>query len=143
MSLPGPERGTIEPHSTNGEVDLRREAQAVAAALTMVALGCGDDGEAAPPSGDAAMACPSLSGTWTIASHCGVDLVGTTVNVQQTDCNISTMFAGSPLSGPVVQDGSFELVGTVSGTPVTCKGKATDKLIKETCTGSCQVSLTR
>jgi hypothetical protein len=122
---------------------LRREAQALAVALVVVALGCGDDGKAEPPSGDAAMACPALSGTWTIASHCGAALVGMTVNVQQTDCNISTVFSGSPLSGPVQQDGSFELAGTVAGTQVTCKGKASAKLITETCTGNCQVSLTR
>jgi hypothetical protein len=114
--------------------------------LVAAAFGCGsdgDDGNAAPPSGDAALSCPALSGSWTIASHCGAALVGTTVNVQQTGCDISTVFSGSPLAGPVAQDGSFTLAGTVSSTQVTCQGKASTKLITESCTGNCQVSLTR
>jgi len=89
------------------------------------------------------MSCPVLAGTWTIASHCGASLVGSTVNVQQTGCDISTVFSGSPLSGPVERDGSFVLAGTVSGTQVNCTGKASAKLITESCTGNCQVSLTR
>lgn len=92
---------------------------------------------------DAAAPCPQLAGTWTIASHCSAALVGMTVPVTQKACVVSTEGAFPGLSGAVDALGRFTLSGTIGGTQVTCSGSATASTLTESCTGNCNVTLSR
>jgi len=110
----------------------------------LAALSCGDDSTPATYSNtDAAADCEQLAGIWTISEHCGAALIGMQVTVTQTACAIATQGAFAGFTGEVKRDGSFSMSGTSNGTAVSCTGTATAKRISESCTGNCQVALTR
>lgn len=113
--------------------------------LTVIAaFSCGDDSMPSySGSSDAAASCEQLAGTWTITEHCGAALKGSTVTVTQTQCSITTQGAFPGFTGEVKPDGSFNLSGTANGMNVSCTGTAQAKRISETCTGDCQVVLSR
>jgi hypothetical protein len=129
---------------------LHRVQACAVVALAVMALGCGDDGDDdegrsdRDAAVDAAAACPVLSGTWRIASHCSAAFVGMSVQLTQTDCAISV--AGplpGLLSGSVEADGTFTLSGAVTGATLSCTGTASATSITQTCTGACSVSFER
>jgi hypothetical protein len=122
-------------------------AHVLALLTTLFVLACSDDpqspavysGAGAP----AAAACLDVSGTWTIASHCGSALVGMPIMVTQSACMFTTSGAFPGFTGTLQPDGSFTLAGNASGTSVSCTGTATDHTLTQTCTGNCNVTLTR
>lgn len=124
-------------------------AQVVSVFGVILAFGCGDAADtnhqssAGNGAADAGPACLELSGTWTIASHCGAALVGTQVTVTQVGCSVTTAGSFPGFTGDVMHDGSFDLHGTASGMDVACTGTATAQLLTEMCTGNCAVTLTR
>jgi hypothetical protein len=110
--------------------------------LFALTFGCGGD-DAQPADTKDAAVCPDLAGTWTITSHCSAALVGTTVMVTQSDCTLTTSGAFPGFTGEVQNDGSLALSGTSSGMSVSCMGVASNKTLTESCSGNCNVTLTR
>lgn len=110
----------------------------------LAALSCGDDSTPTTYANtDAAADCEQLAGTWTITQHCSAALNGTQVTVTQEACTITTEGAFPGFTGEVKRDGSFNMNGTSNGVAVSCTGMATAKRITESCTGNCEVVLTR
>lgn len=89
------------------------------------------------------MTCPNLAGEWTIEAHCGASLVGMTVPVTQVGCDITTGGTFSGFTGSVAVDGAFTLGGEANGTQVNCTGTATASTITQSCTGDCDVVLSK
>lgn len=110
--------------------------------LVAMSLGCGGD-DAHPSAAKDAAVCADLAGTWTISSHCSSALVGTTVMVTQSNCTLTTSGAFPGFTGEIESDGSLALSGTASGMSVSCMGMASSKTLTESCTGNCNVTLTR
>ena len=108
-------------------------------------MGCGSDSNPSAPTyaGDAAASCPVIAGTFTIQKHCSAALIGTTIAVEQTACDFTTTGAFPGFHGTLDREGKFTMVGTSNGTEVSCTGTASADRIDESCTGSCQVTLTR
>jgi hypothetical protein len=116
--------------------------------LIFVAVACGDDTassgtQATAGSGAKVAACLDLSGTWSVASHCSTALVGMQIAVSQTACTFTTGFPFPGFTGHVQADGRIDLSGSASGMDVTCTGMTTGKQLTESCTGNCNVTLTR
>jgi hypothetical protein len=115
----------------------------------LIVLACGGDDSGASPAGGAgsgdsqAAGCPDFSGTWTIASHCGASLVGMQVTVTQSACKLTTGGSFPGFTGTVKTDGSFDLSGTSNGMSVSCTGMGTSHSLMESCTGNCNVTMTR
>ena len=122
------------------------ELKMVRTVVVLLLMSCGDDSGEAHDSGvgtDGASACPVLAGNWTIATHCSAALVGMQVAVMQSGCALTTNGTFAGFSGSVAANGSLTIAGTVSGTSVMCTGSATAQHWTQSCTGNCEVTLTR
>ena len=84
-------------------------------------------------------ACPNVSGTWTVATHCDASLVGQTFTVTQNDCALTFGAPFNGFSGTLTTDGKITVTG-----PQSCTGTASATAITMSCTpGTCTVTLAR
>ena len=118
--------------------------------LVLLALACGDDDGGSPTTDGGEQdsggggACPNLAGSWTITEHCGgAPLIGMTVPVTQNGCDFTTAGAFPGFVGTITADGNITFSGVANGTTIDCTGTATETRITETCTGNCDVVLTK
>lgn len=118
--------------------------------LLLALSACGDDDGAAPTAdgGDqdsgGGGACPNLAGTWTIDQHCGgASVIGMTVPLTQSGCTFTTGGTFAGFTGTVTDDGTLTFSGVANGSTIDCTGTATPTTITETCTGDCNVVLTK
>jgi hypothetical protein len=89
--------------------------------------------------GDTSTACPNVAGTWNIAEHCDLTLVGKTAVVMENDCSLTFAAPFDGFTGTVASDGKLTLSG-----PQTCSGTASSSVIDLRCTpGTCSVKLTK
>lgn len=89
-------------------------------------------------------ACPNLAGTWTIDEHCGgAPLIGMSVPVTQAGCEFTTSGPFAGFTGTVDEDGAFTMSGVANGATITCTGTATTTLLTQSCTGDCDVVLSK
>lgn len=89
--------------------------------------------------GETSAACPSVAGTWNIAEHCDLSLVGKSAVVMESDCSLSFAAPFAGFTGTVASDGKLTLSG-----PQTCSGMASSSTIDLRCTpGTCTVKLNK
>jgi hypothetical protein len=88
--------------------------------------------------------CPDVSGQWTIASHCDASMVGETVDVTQSGCDITYASPFTGWTGSIDENGLMECTGTGGGQQLTCTGALAGNAIGLTCTPDpCAVALMR
>jgi hypothetical protein len=108
--------------------------------LSLLFWGCSSSSSSSVPSSDAgAPACPSVAGTWKVATHCDASLVGQSAVITQTGCALTFAPPFDKFTGTVASDGKLTLSG-----PQSCVGTAGANSISMSCTpGTCSVTLTR
>lgn len=100
----------------------------------MVLAACGGT-EAAP-------ACPSMGGTWKIATHCAAAYVGQTAPIAQDGCALTFSAPYDSFKGTVTAEGKFTMSGMSQGITVTCDGTATSTNLAMSCLpGPCGATL--
>lgn len=134
---------------------MMKRAGVVLMLCAVCVIGCGDDdGGGAGTSGSGGSGggdqdsgggnCPNLAGSWTIDEHCGgAPLIGMTVPVTQDGCEFTTSGAFAGFTGTLNENGDFTMSGEAGGMTITCTGTATTTLVTQSCTGDCDVVMSK
>ena len=121
-----------------------KRAAMVALWFCVSLAGCGDDDAGGGNTDGGQTQCIDLSGTWTVDEHCGgAAVVGMTVPVTQTGCAFTTGGTFAGFAGTIDESGAITLSGVANNQQIDCTGTATATRITETCTGDCNVVMTK